>query len=92
MQDVFWHLKSGDRRLLRGRPFAVTVNAGCVRGRKAHRRRRARMLLDRESRRRRGEPTGEVELITGDFDIVGEQKKLEELDGVDDDEPEEPIL
>ena len=38
------------------------------------------------------ESTGEVELITGDFDIVGEQKKLEELDGVDEDEPEEPIL
>ena len=92
MQDVFWHLKAAIDAYYAGRPFAVTVNAGIVRGRKESAPSAGRLILDRESGEAEAEPTGEVELITGDFDIVGEQKKLEELDGVDDDEPEEPIL
>jgi len=88
MQDAFWHLKSAIDTYFAGRSFAVTINVGLVRGRKEAAAHRAEMVMARED-----EPaTGEVELITGDFDIVAEQKKLEELDGVDDDEPEEPIL
>ena len=86
MQDAFWHLKAAIDAYYGGRSFAVTVNAGIVRGRKE---------LASEARREPPPPeasSGEVELITGEFDIVGEQKKLEELDGVDDDEPDEPIL
>jgi len=88
MQDAFWHLKSAIDTYFAGRSFAVTINVGLVRGSKEAAAHRAEMVMARED-----EPaTGEVELITGDFDIVAEQKKLEELDGVDDDEPEEPIL
>jgi ubiquinone/menaquinone biosynthesis C-methylase UbiE len=91
MQDVFWHLKSAIDAYFMGRPFAVTVNVGLVRGRKEQPAER-RLLLDREPGDE-DSPTGEVELITGDFDIIAEQKKLEQLDGVDeDDEPDEPIL
>jgi ubiquinone/menaquinone biosynthesis C-methylase UbiE len=92
MQDAFWHLKEAIDAYYSGRPFAVTVNAGIIRGRKEQAHAAGRMLLDREAGDADADPTGEVELITGDFDIVAEQKKLEELDGVDDDEPEEPIL
>src|SRR6185312_13999827 len=92
MQDAFWHLKEAIDAYYAGRPFAVTVNAGIVRGRKEQTPAEGRLILDREPGDAEADKTGEVELITGDFDIVGEQKKLEELDGVDDDEPEEPIL
>ena len=98
MQDAFWHLKAAIDAYYAGRPFAVTVNAGIVRGRKEHAAATGRVLIDVDSDEHavkgeeRIDSTGEVELITGEFDIVGEQKKLEELDGVDDDEPEEPIL
>jgi ubiquinone/menaquinone biosynthesis C-methylase UbiE len=88
MQDAFWHLKAAIDAYYGGRPFAVTVNAGIVRGRKETAE-EARVMAPPEPEE---QPSGEVELITGEFDIVGEQKKLEELDGVDDDEPEEPIL
>jgi ubiquinone/menaquinone biosynthesis C-methylase UbiE len=93
MQDVFWHLKAAIDAYFAGGAFAVTVNVGAVRGRKEHVAAAGRLLLDRESYDEDDRPTGEVELITGDFDIVGEQKKLEQLDGVDEDEePDEPIL
>jgi ubiquinone/menaquinone biosynthesis C-methylase UbiE len=95
MQDAFWHLKAAIDAYYEGRPFAVTVNAGIVRGRKEIASEARRIMLagsDSDEHGIAGEATGEVELITGDFDIVAEQKKLEELDGVDDDEPEEPIL
>ena len=88
LQDAFWHLKAAIDAYYAGRPFAVTVNAGIVRGRKETAE-EARVMAPPEPDE---QPSGEVELITGEFDIVGEQKKLEELDGVDDDEPEEPIL
>ncbi|MGZ3442523.1 MAG: class I SAM-dependent methyltransferase [Polyangia bacterium] len=91
MQDAFWHLKSTIDAYYAGGSFAVTVNAGIVRGRKEIAT-AGRPPLERERADTEEQPTGEVELITGDFDIVGEQKKLEALDGVDDDEPEEPIL
>jgi hypothetical protein len=88
-------LKAAIDAYYEGRPFAVTVNAGIVRGRKEIASEARRIMLagsDSDEHGIEGEPTGEVELNTGDFDIVAEQKKLEELDGVDDDEPEEPIL
>jgi ubiquinone/menaquinone biosynthesis C-methylase UbiE len=88
MQDAFWHLKATIDAYFAGGPFAVTVNAGVVRGRKDEVAAAGRPLLADEEE----QPTGEVELITGDFDIVGEQKKLEQLDGVDDEESDEPIL
>ncbi len=92
MQDVFWHVKAAIDAYFGGRPFAVTVNVGVVRGRKQAAA-EARLLLDRDALDEDDRPTGEVELITGDFDIVGEAQKLAELDGVDDDdESEEPIL
>jgi ubiquinone/menaquinone biosynthesis C-methylase UbiE len=93
MQDAFWHLKSTIDAYYAGGSFAVTVNAGIVRGRKEIAG-AARIFLDADTADDGDdeEMTGEVQLITGDFDIVGEQKKLEQLDGVDDDEPEEPIL
>ncbi|MGZ3428980.1 MAG: hypothetical protein ACXVCV_20145, partial [Polyangia bacterium] len=70
-----------------------TVNAGIVRGRKEIAgAAAARIVIEPEKAADEEDSTGEVQLITGDFDIVGEQKKLEQLDGVDDDEPEEPIL
>jgi ubiquinone/menaquinone biosynthesis C-methylase UbiE len=93
MQDAFWHTKAAIDAYFGGRSFAVTVHAGCVRGRKEHLAVRPMTLaaaLDEDEA-----PTGEVELITGDFDIIAESKKLEELkqlDGVDEDEPDEPIL
>jgi ubiquinone/menaquinone biosynthesis C-methylase UbiE len=91
MQDAFWHLKTAIDAYFAGGSFAVTVNVGLVRGRKeANAAAAARAVADEHDEDEA--PTGEVELITGDFDIVAEQKKLEELDGVDDDEPEEPIL
>ncbi|MDB4964584.1 MAG: SAM-dependent methyltransferase [Myxococcales bacterium] len=92
MQDVFWHLKAAIDAYFAGGSFAVTVNVGAVRGRKEQVA-EGRLLLDRDAYDEDDRPTGEVELITGDFDIVGEQKKLEQLDGVDEDEePDEPIL
>ena len=92
MQDAFWHLKSAIDSYFAGGPFAVTVNAGIVRGRKEIGGVPRPLQAPDSSAAPEEPPTGEVELITGDFDIVGEQKKLEALDGVDDDEPEEPIL
>jgi ubiquinone/menaquinone biosynthesis C-methylase UbiE len=94
MQDAFWHAKTAIDAYFAGRPFAVTVHAGCVRGRKATAG-EARLHLDRDALDEDEQPTGEVELVTGDFDVVAEESKARmraELDGVDDDEPEEPIL
>lgn len=98
MQDVFWHLKGAIDTYYANRPFAVTVEAGCVRGRKASatearlvaRHTDERAELDEDDR-----ATSEVELVTGDFDVIAELEKQEraaEEDGVDEDEPEEPIL
>jgi ubiquinone/menaquinone biosynthesis C-methylase UbiE len=91
MQDAFWNLKGAIDAYFAGRPFAVTINVGAVRGRKEVPA-EGRLHLDRDALDEEDQPTGEVELITGDFDIVSEAKPLEQLDGVDDDEPEEPIL
>jgi len=91
MQDAFWHLKGAIDAYFGGRPFAVTVNIGALRGRKEQPAER-RLHLDRDALDEDEQPTGEVELITGDFDIVGDAHKVPQLDGVDDDEPEEPIL
>jgi ubiquinone/menaquinone biosynthesis C-methylase UbiE len=94
MQDVFWHLKAAIDTYFAGRPFAVTVEAGCVRGRKALAA-EARLLLDHDALDEDERQTGEVELVTGDFDVIAELEKQEHAsaeDGVDDDEPEEPIL
>jgi SAM-dependent methyltransferase len=93
MQDVFWNAKAAIDAYFGSGSFAVTVNAGCVRGRK-ERPEPGRLLVDRDARDDEEAPTGEVELITGDFDIVeSERRKLAEIDGVDDpDEDSGPIL
>jgi arsenite methyltransferase len=94
MQDAFWQLKTAIDAYFAGRPFAVTVHAGCVRGRKATAA-EARLHLDRDALDEDEQPTGEVELVTGDYDLVSEVSKERappEIDGVDEDEPEEPIL
>jgi ubiquinone/menaquinone biosynthesis C-methylase UbiE len=87
MQDAFWHCKAAIDAYFAGRAFAVTVNVGCVRGRKAEATERERLAAPPAE-----PPTGEVELITREFDIIAEEKKLAERDGADDDDPEEPIL
>jgi ubiquinone/menaquinone biosynthesis C-methylase UbiE len=111
MQDVFWHAKEAIDAYFQGRPFAVTVHAGCVRGRKqtlaeARANPRPVQAVVNEAPTEREPaapnavidddevPTGEVELVTGDFDVIEGEKVRErlELDGVDDDESEEPIL
>src|SRR5262249_24117728 len=62
MQDAFWHLKTTIDAYYAGGPFAVTVNAGIVRGRKeiASEIRKVLPSLAEGA-------TGEVELITGEF-------------------------
>jgi hypothetical protein len=113
MQDAFWHAKESIDAYFQGRPFAVTVHVGCVRGRKqtveearVHPRPPSEAAGPEEVYREPGAPaapidddevaTGEVELVTGDFDVISDEKQRElaQVDGVDvdDDEIEEPIL
>jgi ubiquinone/menaquinone biosynthesis C-methylase UbiE len=97
MQDVFWHAKTAIDAYFAGRPFAVTVHAGFVRGRKATAA-EARLQPSPAGAASDDEdeaPTGEVELVTGDFDVIAEEQKEREraqIDGIDEDESEEPIL
>src|SRR5204863_5020407 len=58
MQDVFWHLKGAIDAYYAGGSFAVTVNAGAVRGRKEHVA-EGRLLLDRDAYDEDDRPTGE---------------------------------
>lgn len=61
MQDAFWHCKEAIDAYFAGGAFAVTVNAGCVRGRKAEAAERANLPW---------EEGGAIELVTGEFDIL----------------------
>jgi ubiquinone/menaquinone biosynthesis C-methylase UbiE len=93
MQKVFWECKSAIDSYFpggTGSSFAVTVNAGCIRGVKP-RPEEARLHLDREPDDE--SPTGEVELVTGEIEIVETGKRELGVDDTDDDESgSEPIL
>jgi ubiquinone/menaquinone biosynthesis C-methylase UbiE len=93
MQDVFWHCKSAIDAYFGGGSFAVTVHVGCVRGRKDTTE-AARLHAPGAGPVPSELQTGEVELITGEFDIVADEQRVRtEVDGVDDEEPDnEPIL
>ncbi len=92
MQAVFWECKNSIDAYFTGSSFAVSVIAGCVRGRK-----RApeagRLLLDKDETDD-DSPTGEVELVTGEIEIVETgRRELERLDEDDDeDDDRDPIL
>jgi ubiquinone/menaquinone biosynthesis C-methylase UbiE len=99
MQDAFWDAKNAIDSYFSGGSFAVTVVAGCVRGRKAHAE-PGRLLVDTDEPLDDDErPTGEseVQLDTGEIEIVDggtgstTRKPLNEIDeDIDDDK--EPIL
>jgi ubiquinone/menaquinone biosynthesis C-methylase UbiE len=95
MQDVFWEAKTAIDSYFQGGSFAVTVVAGCVRGRKAHPE-PGRLLVDDDERVDDDEKdtneiaadievptTGEVDLGTGEFEIVDDEPE---------DDPDDPIL
>ncbi len=96
MQKVFWECKASIDSYFpggkTGSSFAVTVVAGCVRGRK-HTAEEGKLLLDHDSLDEDDQPTGEVELVTGEIEIVETGKKELEADELEDDEDDkEPIL
>jgi hypothetical protein len=81
MQDVFWEAKTAIDSYFQGGSFAVTVVVGCIRGRKAHAE-PGRLLVDDDARLDDEEPItreiegaeapdgGEVQLDTGEIEIV----------------------
>jgi ubiquinone/menaquinone biosynthesis C-methylase UbiE len=97
MQKVFWECKAAIDAYFGSGSFAVTVVAGCVRGRKLTAE-AARLALDRDALDEDDRPTGEVELITGEIEIVETGKReLEEAaaglsDDIEDEDDKEPIL
>jgi hypothetical protein len=99
MQDVFWEAKTSIDSYFQGGSFAVTVVAGCIRGRKAHAE-PGRLLVDDDERLDDDEkPTGE---IPGDEEVRLDTGEIEIVDGTgsgkrplpdDDEDPDgEPIL
>ncbi len=105
MQDVFWEAKTAIDSYFQGGSFAVTVVAGCIRGRKAHAE-PGRLLVDDEERVDDDErptaeiPDGEVQLDTGEIEIVdgtgsstarGGAKRVD-LDDDEEDPDGDPIL
>jgi ubiquinone/menaquinone biosynthesis C-methylase UbiE len=98
MQKVFWECKAAIDAYFpasgTGSSFAVTIVAGVVRGRKRTAE-EAKLALDHEVLDEDA-PTGEVELVTGEIEIVETGKKeLEQVDAdddTDDGEDREPIL
>ena len=92
MQKAFWECKAAIDAYFpsaAGSSFAVTIWAGCVRGKKRLGE-APRLLLDRDD----DVPTGEVELGTGEIEIVETAKReLDDLDDLDEDtDDKEPIL
>lgn len=77
MQQVFWDAKAAIDKYFGDRPFAVTVNAAVVRGRKPATG-TPRVLT----------PEEEVELTTGEFELVDDQPAA----GEDEDEIEEETI
>lgn len=92
MQAVFWDAKNAIDRYFENSSFAVTVIAGCLRGKKLEPQ-AGRLLLDQDDE---DEPTSEVELVTGEIEIVETGKRElggdDDRDDVDDDDDHEPIL
>jgi ubiquinone/menaquinone biosynthesis C-methylase UbiE len=98
MQDAFWNAKTAIDAYFAGGSFAVTVVAGCIRGRKAQAE-AGRLLLDSDSLATDEDepPTSEVQLGTGEIEIVegstsSTAKELPERHLDDEDEDKEPIL
>jgi ubiquinone/menaquinone biosynthesis C-methylase UbiE len=75
MQDVFWEAKTAIDSYFSGGSFAVTVVAGCIRGRKAHAE-PGRLLIDQDHERLdEEESTGELEeLGTGEIEIIEQSR------------------
>jgi ubiquinone/menaquinone biosynthesis C-methylase UbiE len=92
MQKAFWECKASIDSYFppgkAGASFAVTVVAGCVRGRK-RKHEEAKLHLDQDPEEAN---TGEIELGTGEVEIVELGKKAIEDDLEDDDPDEGPIL
>jgi SAM-dependent methyltransferase len=89
MQHIFWQCKSAIDTYFRGSSFAVTIVAGCIRGKKSTDEHTTDVseddVVDEEV------PTRELELVTDEIDIVdAAERGLGKSD--DDDEPDEPIL
>jgi len=93
MQKVFWECKAAIDSYFppgkAGASFAVTVVAGCVRGRK-RKPEEAHLHLDREDDDEAN--TGEIELGTGEVEIVETGRQVIEGDIESDDPDGEPIL
>jgi ubiquinone/menaquinone biosynthesis C-methylase UbiE len=93
MQSVFWECKNAIDQYFVESSFAVTIEAGCARGRKAAAE-DGRLLLDRDELDEDA-PTGEMELVTGEIEIVDAGRKElggDDDDDLDDDDEHEPIL
>jgi ubiquinone/menaquinone biosynthesis C-methylase UbiE len=92
MQKVFWECKAAIDSYFpagqTGASFAVTVCAGCVRGRK-RRPEEARLHLEPDPDEA---DTGEIQLGTGEVEIVETGRKVLEDDIEEDDPDEGPIL
>jgi ubiquinone/menaquinone biosynthesis C-methylase UbiE len=101
MQDVFWEAKNAIDAYFNGTSFAVTVMAGCVRGRKPTPGSASRFMLKSDNDEDEL-PTGEVQLIDGEIEFFEQQQQTgttrtprHARDGGrprDDDDPEDPIL
>jgi ubiquinone/menaquinone biosynthesis C-methylase UbiE len=87
MQKIFWDCKEAIDAYFKDRPFGVTVIAACVQGKKRQPE-AARLLLDKEEDEESA--TGEVELITGEIEIIETGKK--ELEQPVDDEDDDSVL
>jgi ubiquinone/menaquinone biosynthesis C-methylase UbiE len=98
MQDAFWHCKQAIDAYFAGSSFAVTIVAGCISGRKLGQPAVSRSLNSAATAVAQDEeslPTGEVELATGEIEIVGpvaKESSLAREPVLDEDEiePEDP--
>lgn len=89
MQRVFWECKAAIDAYFAGRSFGVTVVAGCLRGRKLQPQ-EARLAPEGEDFDER--TTDEVELVTGEIEIVETGRRELEVEADDGGEDKEPIF
>jgi ubiquinone/menaquinone biosynthesis C-methylase UbiE len=77
LQDVFWHIKEAIDAYFGGRAFEVTIQAGCLSGRKGEGVETVELEADAPDEQDDGEPiaTHEVELV--DEDEVSDEEILE---------------
>jgi hypothetical protein len=89
MQDAFWEVKNAIDAYFNGTSFAVTVVAGCVRGRKPPH--EAHPIALRAADDDEEPPTAEVQRVTGEIELVEQAARLPQ-DEKDDSEGHEPSL